>query len=428
MGAGGKLDGRRPIDEAGRLEAIVGVVAVVGVYSLTVGYTYPALSFNLEARGYSSTVIGLQTAMSGLGTAFGSFAAAVLVRHFGAWPTVICCMATTVVTIMLFGFIPDVEVWYGLRFILSCSGAVLFVVSETWLNEFAPDRLRGRIVGIYTSVIAGLFAAGPLLIPVIGFSGVFPYVVVGVALAVLGSPVLLLRGRAPEVEHVALSHVARTVRLIPLLLLAVGCFGYFDAAILGLWSVYALGEGISADRAALLLTALIIGNLVLQLPLGYLADRYSRRRLLVVCALVGAGGAAGLPLIDLSSAFAVPYLVVWGALAFGVYTLAMTLVGEHLRGPQLLAANAGFSLMWGVGNLVGAGITGPLMDAIGGDGFPLSIFGAYAALLVAALAMVPVRTAVVVLRQGLASAPPATSDPTAAAPIRPAPDIHRKGE
>ena len=39
---------------------LVSVLAVIGAFGLSVGYTYPAVALNLEARGVSPVVIGLR--------------------------------------------------------------------------------------------------------------------------------------------------------------------------------------------------------------------------------------------------------------------------------------------------------------------------------------------------------------------------------
>ena len=42
-----------------------------------------------------------------------------------------------------------------------------------------------------------------------------------------------------------------------------------------------------------------------------------------------------------------------GAAAGGIYTLALVLIGQHFRGPDLVTANACVGLLWGVGSLLG---------------------------------------------------------------------------
>lgn len=152
-----------------------------------------------------------------------------------------------------------------------------------------------------------------LLNPQVGFSGLWPYALVsGIVLAV-SLPLFLMPGQFPEIDEGGKGALYHTVLIIPLLLFAVASFGYFDAALLGLWAVHALDFNISADRAAYLLTVLAIGNVVLQFPIGWLADHMSHRLLLGIGAAYGLIGAIVLPFLDLDSLAVVPLLIVWGA-------------------------------------------------------------------------------------------------------------------
>jgi MFS family permease len=187
---------------------------------------------------------------------------------------------------------------------------------------------------------------------------------------------------------------------IPVLLFAVIAFGFFDGSVLALWVVYAFHQGQGEASAALSLSAIIMGNVVLQFPIGWLADRMSRRHLLAALAAVTFCGAAVLPLIGLGTWWSLLYLVIWGAAAFGVYTLSLTLIGQHLLGIQLVAATAAFGMAWGAGALAGPGITGFFMDTFGPSMLPLTVALTYGLLTAAALAMPPIRQSLVTLSRG----------------------------
>jgi hypothetical protein len=69
----------------------------------------------------------------------------------------------------------------------------------------------------------------------------------------------------------------------------------------------------------------------------------------------------------------------------------MTIVGEVLRGPQLIAANAGFGIMWGVGAIGGSALSGLLMDAMGSVGLPIALAVMFGALTITSLFFPPLR-------------------------------------
>ena len=122
------------------------VVGTVGAYALCIGFTYPALAFNLEARGISSSVIGLQTSIFGLGLIIGSVFSPKIAMMFGAWCSTVIALIITAVVLLTFGIIKSVPVdWcncvaiYGFRQLGSSAvadclgGLVIRDIKRKWL-------------------------------------------------------------------------------------------------------------------------------------------------------------------------------------------------------------------------------------------------------------------------------------------------------
>ena len=78
--------------------------------------------------------------------------------------------------------------------------------------------------------------------------------------------------------------------------MAVGLFAIIDAANLGFLPVYGVKKGMDQETAALVLTAFIVGNTIFQLPIGWLADHYPKRKVMAGCAVVTALTSALIPL------------------------------------------------------------------------------------------------------------------------------------
>ena len=138
---------------------------------------------------------------------------------------------------------------------------------------------------------------------------------------------------------------------------------------MALLPVYGVRSGQPATTAAVMLTVLGVGRIALQFPIGILADRVDRYRLLAMC-IAGTGTATVLlPMVVTDSLRLVILLFFWGGLIGGIYTLALTLIGERFRGEQLRTANAGLGVLWGIGSLSGPTLTGVAMDLYDPHGF-----------------------------------------------------------
>ena len=143
----------------------------------------------------------------------------------------------------------------------------------------------------------------------------------------------------------------------------------FDAVALAFFPIYALRVGLDLDTASFALGVLIAGNVFLQLPLGWLADRWSRIGTMISCALVTAVFCWILPM-TMGTIFMWPTLVVMGTTGFGVYTVALALLGERFSGQALVAGAAAFAAMWGAGAIIGPPAAGGVIKLFGVEALP----------------------------------------------------------
>ncbi|MGC3500652.1 MFS transporter, partial [Pseudomonas aeruginosa] len=81
-------------------------------------------------------------------------------------------------------------------------------------------------------------------------------------------------------------------------------------------------------------------------------DRVSRSRLFGGCGLVVLLSSLAIPLL-LQTPLIWPQLVLFGASAGGLFTLALILIGERYRDDALVRANALVALLWGIACLLG---------------------------------------------------------------------------
>jgi MFS family permease len=140
-------------------------------------------------------------------------------------------------------------------------------------------------------------------------------------------------------------------------------YGAIDAGLAGLLPVYAVRSGYSDTHAALAVTALSMGSILFQFPLGYLADRMDRRTLLAWCAASGIVGATSVPFLVGMPWALYTLLFVWGGIMLGIYTIGLTLLGERFKGAELASANAANVMLYAGGLLLGPTAEGIALDA-----------------------------------------------------------------
>jgi MFS family permease len=360
-------------------------IAAVTVFGFTLGLMFPLLALIMEKQGVAADLIGYNTAMQPLGIVLSIFFIPVAIHNFGAKATAIGCAAITALVILAYPFAPVFWWWFGLRILHGFFVATLFAISEAWVVRFAEGPWRSRLLAIYTSVLALSFGSGPSIIALVGIDGALPFVIGASVLALAIIPMLFVRNADVDEEDEKPPPVLRFVRCAPMLVFAVFIFAVIDAAFLGFLSVYGVKKGLSTETAALLLTVFVVGNTVLQFPMGWLADHYNKRALMVASVLATAIMAILIPM-SFGTVWIWPVLAVGGAASAAIYTIALSELGDNFTGHDLTAGTACFSVTWGSGALVGALATGWALDIFGPEGMPgfLAVFLSVAFILFAA--------------------------------------------
>ena len=187
-------------------------------------------------------------------------------------------------------------------------------------------------------------------------------------------PVLAAARQSPKI-HASdePSSFLRYIWLVPTATAAVLVFGAVETGGFALFPVYGHRIGYSESDAALLLSMIGLGNVILQIPLGFLSDRIGDRRiLLIACAVVGLLGMLVMPWFATNWTLMAAMLFVWGGSVAALYTVGLAHLGSRLTGRELASANAAFVFCYGFGTLIGPQVIGIGMDAFGPDGFGYS--------------------------------------------------------
>ena len=367
------------------LRNLVAACAAITVFGLSFGMTYPLLSLLLELRGVPSNIIGLNAAMMPLGILVCSPLIPVLSARLGSRNLAILAAVLSAVFTLLYKVYDSVGFWFLLRFLQGMSIVVLFVLSEAWVVGYAGNRHRGKIVAFYASVLSASFGAGPALIGVIGVEGWTPFVLGSIVLLVGITPLFWLREQAGDADDTESStSLLAFMPKAPMLIAAVGCFSIFDAATLSLLPVYGVRNGLSVSTASWALAALILGNMFLQLPIGWLADKYSPRNVLNGCAAITVVMTLLVPFV-INTVWMWPVLIIAGAAGYGVYTTALKSLGDRFSGQELISGTAAFGAVWGIGALFGSILGGTALEASTVYGLPIMLAAVYAALVIGLL-------------------------------------------
>ncbi|PZR46565.1 MAG: MFS transporter, partial [Ectopseudomonas oleovorans] len=321
--------------------------------------------------GYDSFAIGVMAATPAVGVLLGASLAGRLAARFGTTVLMQLCLLLGALSVAGLALVQNYAVWVGLRLFLGVALTVVFVLGESWINQLAVEKWRGRLVALYGTGYALSQLSGPLLLTALGTATDRGFWT-GVCLLIGGSLILLGRTGAPQVDAHSASGRGLLVfcRKLPAIAWAVMLFAAFEAMMLTLLPIYSLRQGFTQEVALVMVSVVVIGDAALQLPIGWLADRMSRQTLFRCCGVVLLLSSLAIPLL-LHTPLIWPVFVAFGASAGGLFTLSLIMIGERYRDDELVRANAHVAQLWGLGCLVGPLATGAVSQWLSGHALPL---------------------------------------------------------
>lgn len=337
----------------------------------------------MVGNGMQGTLLGIRGDIEGIptflmslvmsayfgGFLLGSLLVPDLIKHVGHVRVFAALGSLISAALVLFAVEPHWISWAALRFLIGFCFCGVYVTAESWLNAGSTNENRGQSLSAYMIVqLLGIVVAQALL-NVGDPAGYLLFIIPSVLVSLAFTPILLSAQPAPQFETIKRMSFRRLYRASPL-----GCVGIFlmggvFAALSGMSSVWGAMIGLSVAQISLFVAAIYAGGLVLQYPIGWISDRYDRRKLVLILSAIG--GLCGLLVIAAQPGTV--GLVIAGAVMGGVanpiYALLLAYTNDYLDQSDMAAASAGLLFIYGIGSMGGPIITGWLMDVIGPDGY-----------------------------------------------------------
>lgn len=332
------------------------------------GFMNTLLSMRLERAGVGALQIGLVGTAYFSGLIAGSLRAPGLVRrvgHIRAFATFVAILSASTLAYALHR---DTLLWGALRLVDGICLAGIYVCLESWLNERAQPQARGAILASYMIALYGGQALGQFL-PNLGPTGsALPMIAGSILLSLAAIPVVLTRIEAPEPSDTIALPFRTLYAVSPLGIVGACLTGVMLGAFYAMGAVYARRLGLDVAGAALFMSVVILGGVMLQWPLGRLSDRFDRRT--VIIASFGGAALAGLAiaLANAPGALLLCLGALFGGLAFALYPLCVAHTNDHLEPPDRVAASGGMVLFYSLGAAIGPTAGAMAMTLMGTQG------------------------------------------------------------
>ena len=352
---------------------LVAVVVTMAGATLTYSLSTPLLSLILDRQGIGSSLIGLNAAAQSLAIFVIAPFAPRLLRRIGPARIMLWAIALQFVAFLLLPVFPNVYAWFPLRFLVGAGASVMWVASEAWINAVVEDRIRGRVLALYSAAVMGGYALGPLILVMTGSEGWAPFLAGAAMIGLSFLATLFGAGVAPSLDGKPRAPLLAYLALAPLAMLSCLVVAAGDGMLATFLPLYGLAQGLSQEQGLLLLTLLGAGGVALEFPFGWLADRMNRRLLSLLLSLAVLAGCLAFPLLLPVPVVNWVFIFLFGGCLGALYTLGNVLMGERFQGADLASASTLFATMWNLGALFGPPAAGLGLEISPQQGLPAAL-------------------------------------------------------
>jgi MFS family permease len=346
-------------------------------------------------EGFPPAVIGLMGTAYFAGFLIGCVAVVRILRAVGHIRAFSALAAMAASGTLLLAIMIDPTAWTIIRFVSGFCFAGLFTVIESWINSGVANQDRARVLSIYRIVDLCAVTGSQFLIPVIGVDGFVIFAVMSIMITLSLVPVSLGDRSNPKPPENVKFDLARAWAISPLG--AIGCIsvGVTNSAFRTLSPVYAQQIGLTVTDVAAFVSVSIIGGALIQYPLGYVSDKWDRRKVLIVTSSLALASALGLALFTGGDRFANFAIVfIFGAFAMPLFSLSAAHANDRAEPGEYVMLNAALMLFYSIGAIGGPFAAAFVMEFYGPHALFVFIAAVYVVFILIILYRMRVRSSV----------------------------------
>jgi MFS family permease len=341
-----------------------------GILMLGDGLQSTLLGVRASLEGFPTAITGLIMSTFYVGFLGGALYAPRFVERVGHIRVFGALASMASAAVLIHGIFITPLAWSVLRLLSGFCLAGLYIVAESWLNDRATNRTRGQLLSIYMVVSYAGAAGGQLLLNAADPKGLELFILTSVLISVALVPLLLSAGPAPKFSTQSALSLRELYRISPLGVVGALATGMASGALFGFGPVYAESSGLTVSQISFFMTAILVGCIILQWPIGHLSDLLDRRLVItVVTFLSTATAVAAVTISTMSTLTLLVLMAVFGGLSIPLYSLCIAHANDYLDADQMVAASSGLVLASGVGAILGPITASLSMLLLGPDGF-----------------------------------------------------------
>ncbi len=333
---------------------------------LSTGGVGPLDAISGLTLGFSTEQIGLLGSAHFLGFFIGCWWAPRLMGNIGHSRAFAVCTALGAMGLLGHTLTDNPNIWALLRIASGTCVAGSYTVIEAWLNAKVTNDTRGRAMGTYRIVDMGASLGAQLIIAVLPPASYVSYNLLAILCCASLLPLTLTRASQPMTPSAPRLRPKLAWRSSPLAVAGVIAAALSSASFRMVGPVYGQEVGLGVDQIAFFLASFVLGGALAQYPMGWLADKYDRRWVLIwlsvaavlSCGITMAASGTGTAGVMLAAGL-------FGFTTFPIFSVSSAHANDFATTEQRVELSAALMFWYALGAIASPYISSTLIQQFG---------------------------------------------------------------
>jgi MFS family permease len=332
---------------------------------------------------FTNAQIGLLGSAHFLGFFIGCWWAPRLMGTIGHSRAFAAFTATGAIGLLAHMLVIDAYAWALMRVASGLCVAGCYTVIEAWLQAKLTNETRGRAMGTYRVVDMGASLVAQMVISVLEPASYVSYNLLALLCCAALLPITLTRTTEPDTPTALRLRPMLAVTRSPLAAAGVVVAALSSASFRMVGPVYGQGVGLAVDQIAWFLAAFVAGGALAQYPVGWLADKYDRRWVLIWLSVASIGSSALTALTgDLGTTGVLLTATLFGATTFPIYSVAAAHAHDFADASERVELSAALMFFFALGAIAAPLMASTLIEAYGPSAMFVMIGAGHAVLVI----------------------------------------------
>ncbi|THH37369.1 MFS transporter [Aliishimia ponticola] len=288
----------------------------------------------------------------------------------------------------------DPYAWALMRVASGVCVAGCYTVIEAWLQAKVTNETRGRTMGVYRVIDMTGSLAAQMAIGFLEPANYVSYNLLAIICCAALLPLTLTTVQQPATPSAPRLRPSLAYARSPLAAAGVIVAAVSSASFRMVGPLYGQEVGLTATQIAWFLSAFVLGGAVAQIPVGWLADKFDRRRVLIGLSLAAVlSSALTIYAADFGTTGIFAAAILFGLTTFPIYSVASAHAHDFASSDERVELSAALMFYFALGAIAAPYLASALIEAFGPDALFVMISAAHLALILFSATRMRVRPA-----------------------------------